>query len=157
MRPRTAISDKAPATIAQSPEAVKVWKRVIALYKETTAMLITAFDADLLAKYCGAEAELIELAGRRKKMGEEADKHMGLLSRMKPTKDTLHDYFSALAQANALQARFQSLDARIDSKRKMLLAMAQSLYLTPRSRTGASPQSKEPEKPVDDMSRLLDE
>jgi hypothetical protein len=48
------------------------------------------------------------------------------------------------------------MDARLDGKRKLLHSIAQSLYLTPRSRAGVAPPEKEPEKPKSEMDELLD-
>jgi hypothetical protein len=76
---------------------------------------------------------------------------------MNPKNDALKDYFNALAQANALLQRFQGMDARLDGKRKMVFALAQSMYLTPRSRAGVAPPEKPPEKPKSKMGGLLDE
>ena len=63
----------------------------------------------------------------------------------------------ALMQANALIQRFQGMDARLDGKRKLIFSLAQSLYLTPRSRAGVAPEEKDGEEPQSDMDKLLDE
>lgn len=49
------------------------------------------------------------------------------------------------------------LDARADRKRALLLQWRQSLYLTPRARAGAVAARKQPEQPVDELERLLNE
>lgn len=74
---------------------------------------------------------------------------------MKPKPGQRQDYVNALTQANALLQRFQGMDARMDGKRKLVFALAQSLYLTPRSRAGVAPTEKEPEEPKSEMEKML--
>jgi len=65
---------------------------------------------------------------------------------------------TASKMASKINTAFETiikLDARIDQKRKMLLTMRQSLYLTPRARAGVAPKGKEEKPPEDDMSSLL--
>lgn len=155
MTPKTELTLNPPAALNGHKTAADVWKRLVGLYLETEGTIITAFDADLLVKYCLAEEELLELFTLRASIKKLWEQHVKMLSAMKPKGDQLKDYFNALAQANALLQRFQGMDARLDGKRKLVFALAQSLYLTPRSRAGVAPPEKEPEEPKSEMENLL--
>ena len=155
--PTTELTIKPPAELAGHKTAGEVWKRLISLYLETEGKIITAFDADVLVKYCLAEEELVEVKTLRGDIMKLWGIQIKILSKFKPTEETIEAYSKALAQANKLMQRFQGMDARLDGKRKMVFAMAQSLYLTPRSRAGVAPPEKEPEKPLDEMEKLLDQ
>ena len=155
--PKTSISKTAPAALKGHAHAAATWRRLVGLYFETEGTIITAFDTDLLIKYCLAEEELMELLKMRSEIKKLWTIHTKILNAMKPKADDLKDYFNALSQANALLQRFQGMDARLDGKRKLVVAIAQSLYLTPRSRAGVAPQEKPPEKPKSEMGGLLDE
>lgn len=157
MRPRTAISVRPPAKIAKNPDAAKTWKRVIGLYMETEATLVTAFDQDLLARYCLAEAELVELQKIRKDVKREWERHRVLLLQVKPRTEEVKAYYAALSEANALLQRYTAMDARVDAKRKMLLGMEQSLYLTPRSRAAVAMAERVRAEAKDEMEQLLDD
>ena len=157
LMPKTAVPKTPPAGLKGHQHAGAVWRRLVGLYFETEGTIITAFDADLLTKYCLAEEELQELFELRGEIKKLWTSHNKILAKMNPKEDQLKDYFNALAQANALLQRFQGMDARMDGKRKMVFALAQSLYLTPRSRAGVAPPEKPPEKSKSAMGGLLDE
>jgi len=156
MKPKTKLDSKPPAALTGHKHASAVWTRLLSLYKETKGEIITAFDANELIKYCLAEEELLELSALRKTIFKVWDTHLKWLNKLKPNNKNLRDYFNALAQANALLQRFQGIDARLDGKRKLIHSLAQSLYLTPRSRAGVAPTEKEPEQPKSPMDNLLD-
>jgi hypothetical protein len=155
--PKTVLSKTPPSALQGHAQARGVWSRLVGLYFETEGTIVTAFDADLLIKYCLAEEELIELLKLRAEIKKLWDTHSKWLAKLKPAPDLLKDYFNALAQAAALLQRFQGMDARLDNKRKLIVAMAQSLYLTPRSRAGVAPPEKPPEKPKSEMGDLLED
>jgi hypothetical protein len=155
--PKTSLDKAAPASLKGHTQARKTWKRLIDLYFETEGTIVTAFDEDLLIKYCLAEEELDELFDMRSQIKKLWTAHSKLLTRIKVKPDELKIYFNTLAQANALLQRFQGMDARMDGKRKLVFALSQSLYLTPRSRAGVVPQPKEQEKPKSAMDKVLDE
>jgi len=157
LTPKTALTVKPPAALKGHAAARETWIRLVGLYLETQGTIVTAFDADILIKYCLAEEELLELYKIRGEIKKTWDKHAKWLDKLKPTNENLKDYFNALSQANALLQRFQGMDARMDGKRKLVFALAQSLYLTPRSRAGVAPPEKGPEEPEDEMDRLLNE
>lgn len=157
LTPKTAITAAVPARLRGTThaQAAATWKRVINLYLETEGKIITAFDQDLLIKYCLLEEELIELEKLRKQIKEDWEANNKTAKKIKPNPDTLKDWVNMWNVVNALFQRFQGIDARLDGKRKLLHTLSQSLYLTPRSRAGVAPAEKEP--PVDDdpMSALL--
>ena len=157
MTPATTLPAKPPAALTGHKHAGALWKELVKLYGETQGTIITAFDKDLLVKYCLAEEELTELFAMRGEIKKLWTKHVKILEKMNPKSEDLKDYFNALAQANALLQRFQGMDARMDGKRKLVFSLAQSLYLTPRSRAGVAPPEKEPEEPQDEMDKLLNE
>lgn len=143
MNPSTPISKTPPGVLSGHKYARAVWTRLIELFLGVEGTIISAFDEDLLVKFCLGEEEIIELLDLRVEVKRLWAKHAKILEKMNPKADQLKDYFNALAQANALLQRFTALDSRADGKRKMLHAIAQSLYLTPRARSGAIPKEKE--------------
>ena len=153
--PRTTLTKNPPSALKGHAHAGSVWRRLYKLYSQTQGTIVTAFDGDLLVKYCLAEEELHELFELRGEIKDLWTHHKGILEEMSPTSETMKDYFNALAQANALLQRFQGMDARLDGKRKLVFSLAQSLYLTPRSRAGVAPPKKEPDEPKDEMEQLL--
>ncbi len=158
MTPATQLTLRPPAMLAKHKQAAAVWKRLIGLYGETEGTIITAFDADLLAKYCLAEEECDWLSKRI----DDAEKSSVLIAkqiqRMNPKEDSQWKiYANLLKQWNAIETRVTGLDARLDGKRKLSHSLAQSMYLTPRSRAGVAPTEKEPPKPDSEMGSLLDD
>lgn len=155
MEPKTALKLTPPAQLHGHKTAALIWKRLVGLFFEAEGTIVTAFDADLLVKYCMAEEELIELFELRGEIKKMWDIHVKLLNKVKPNAENMKEYFNALAQANALLQRFQGMDARLDGKRKLVFALAQSLYLTPRSRAGVAPTEKEPEAPESEIEKHI--
>lgn len=154
--PTTKLTVKPPESLHGHKPACAVWTRLVSLYDETQGTIITAFDEDVLTKYCLAEEELLGLAALRVEILKLWETHSKWLAHFKPKGDQIKDYLGALGQANALLQRFQGIDARIDGKRKLIFSLAQSLYLTPRSRAGVAPTEKPPEAPKSKMDELLD-
>jgi phage terminase small subunit len=155
MTPRTTLSLSAPSVLRGHARAIATWKRLVGLYQELEGTIATAFDEDLLIKYCLLEEEVVELAEMRKKVKADWESNQKSAKKMKPNSDNLKDWVKMWEIVNALFQRFQGIDARLDGKRKLLLALSQSLYLTPRSRAGVAPPEKEPEKPKSEMDELL--
>jgi len=158
MTPVTQLSSKRPLLLQKHKHASAIWKRLIGLYSEVEGTIATAFDEDLLTKYCILEEECIWLDGKR----AEVDKNAKRLNKLLENKARLKEvdaekYLGLLQQYSALNARVQGFDARLDGKRKLLHSLAQSLYLTPRSRAGVAPPEKPPKKPKSAMGGLLDE
>lgn len=146
MTPKTQLETRPPALLQKHKPAQEIWKRLIGLYQEVDGTIVTAFDADLLAKYCLLEEECTWLEKKRSEVEKNCDRLNKQLAKMNPKAEQLKDYYSLLTQYVALTARVQGLDARLDGKRKLVHALAQSLYLTPRSRAGVAPASKTKEQ-----------
>lgn len=155
MTPQTELSRKPPATLHGHKTATATWKRVVSLYYEVEGQIVTAFDEDILVKYCLLEEELLDLAKRRKELLDAFDHAKAAAKRIKPSPDNLKEYVAMWKTVNGLSARAQGLDARLDGKRKLLHTLSQSLYLTPRSRAGVAPPTKAPEETPDPMEDLL--
>lgn len=148
MEPIEELTVSPPAGLKGHKHAAATWKRLVKLYSETDGKIVTAFDADLLVKYCLLEEECVALESiRDDTLSEHNDLKKILGKWSKPKPDEMKNFINLLEQKNALLARYQGLDARLDGKRKLLHALAQSLYLTPRSRAGAEPPRKEKQKP----------
>jgi len=161
--PVTMLTLKAPNALAKKKIAIETWHEIISLQNETQAAkdgtpIITSFDKRILIKYCLAEDECDWLLTKIKDTEEEAASISKTLKRLKPTKSDDGGwklYLNLLKQYNALNSRVVGLDARLDGKRKMLHSLAQSLYLTPRSRAGVAPAEKEQEDTGDPMAAVL--
>ncbi len=145
--PITQLSTKPPPLLQKHKGARATWSRLVGLYLEVKGTIITAFDADLLAKYCILEEECLWLEGKRAEVDRTAVKLNKQIAKITPKGERMKVYYQLLEQYNALNARVQGLDARLDGKRKLLHSLAQSLYLTPRSRAGVAPTEKAKELP----------
>jgi len=156
MKPRTGLTLRTPEELKGHKAAITTWRRIVSLYAEVEGTIATAFDRDLLVKYCLLEEELIELAAVRKEIKKEYTTQLKAARRFHPTSKEIKDYINMWSVVNALFQRFQGMDARLDGKRKLLHALSQSLYLTPRARAGVAP----PEKPLtpskSSMEKVLD-
>jgi phage terminase small subunit len=155
MTPTSVLTDKPPAELTGHKRATAVWKRLIKIYGEVEASIATAFDQDLLVKYCLLEQECLTMQSIRDATLDESTALAKQIKTWKLKFDNVKDYIALLEQKNALLSRYQGLDARLDGKRKLLHSLAQSLYLTPRSRAGVEPKLKENKKP-DQLSEFDD-
>lgn len=157
--PVTQISEKPPALLQKHQVAKETWVRLVKLYYETEHMLITAFDQDSLVKYCLVEEECVWLESMRLEVYKTAISLQKKLGKMKITATTetekIKIYYALMEQYNALMARVQGLDARLDGKRKLSHTLSQSMYLTPRSRAGVNPAEK-PNKGKDEFGKKFD-
>jgi phage terminase small subunit len=157
LTPRTQLTDATPPILRGHKKAVSTWKRLVRLYQEIDGTIVTAFDADLLIKYCLLEEEVDELALMRKRIKAEWENKLKAANRIRLSEVNLKEWVQMWTVINALFARFQGMDARLDGKRKLLLSISQSMYLTPRSRAGVAPPEKPEDEPPSDMDNVLDE
>ena len=153
MTPRTTLTLKPPPALKGHKPAADVWRRVVGLYAEIDGTIATGFDYDLLIKYCLLEEECDWLAGIRASIDKQHRAAAKKLAKARP--DDMDAYYKAMGQLNALLTRLQGFDARLDGKRKLLHDLSKSLYLTPRSRAGVAPPTKEPDEPKSEMESLL--
>ena len=159
MMPKTLLTAAVPVRLRGRAHtlAAAVWKRTVSLYLELEGDIVTAFDYDLLVKYCLLEEEMVELEVMRGQIKIDWETNAKAAKKIKPNTDTLKDWVQMWNVVNGLFQRFQGIDARLDGKRKLLHILAQSLYLTPRSRAGVAPAEKEVEPEGDDMDALMRE
>lgn len=156
MTPTTQLSTAPPPLLQKHRVARGVWSRLVQLYLGTQGTLITAFDEDLLVKYCVLEEECIWLEGKRAEVDKVAARVNKLLANKEKAKQIdAESYVALLQQYSSLLTRVQGLDARLDGKRKLIHSLAQSLFLTPRSRSGVAPARREPEEP-DEFGKQYD-
>lgn len=137
--------------------AAGVWIRCIGLYLELQTMLATPLDENLLIKYCKAEQQFVEIEQFRNEKIEELISTREKARKIKLTGNVkqLKEWRQIQTTINEMEKNIASLDARLDAKGKYIHSMQQSLYLTPRSRAGVSPQKKR-EEVIDLFSKQFD-
>jgi len=153
MTPKTELPLKPPRSLNGHKAAKETWTRVVGIYNETEGRIATAFDLQLLLSYCLVVEEeewLLKLRARVEKVQLSIEKK---LARIRT--DDLDTLYKVMAQNNALLARLQGLDARLDGKRKLRHTYEQSLYLTPRSRAGVEPPTKEDPTPKSNIEEYM--
>ena len=152
LTPRTGLTKAVPNRLRGAAHAVAAatWKRMIGLYLEVEGGLVTAFDENILERYCKMFQECIE----QEALYVEVKKDYEDIRRK--AKVSKGEEVSKLWETtNKIGTRLQAIDARLDGKRKELHKLEQSLYLTPRSRAGVAPAEKETDSAVDPMDALL--
>jgi hypothetical protein len=152
MRPTTELSGRVPVALHGHKLAQRVWKRMISIYEEMDAQIVSKLDEDMLVDYCLVMEELVDLDRL----------HLLSMSVFEQLDERVRDLYSGtdelmplLKQLTLLLKEIKSIDARSDRKRTFLHKLRQSLYLTPRSRAGVTPDGKAPEEAADPMEALL--
>jgi hypothetical protein len=156
MTPKAELPAKPPAALTGHTVAAKLWKQTINMYGDLDAQIVSMLDQDLLIDYC----LIVEQLGEMDQLRTDAMKSWERAETTIKKKAKIADGKEFVRMLMALNHAFDEitkLDARVDIKRKLLLQLRQSLYLTPRSRAGVAPAEKPPEKPKSDMEKLLDE
>jgi len=149
--PSTELTVRVPVSLYGHEYAKKVWRRLIEIYQDLDAKIVSKLDEDMLVDYCLVMEELIGLDRLR-------DLSMVVLEKLRARADEIADpdsLYKIIKETNTLLREIKSVDARSDRKRTLLHKLRQSLYLTPRSRAGVNPEAKAPEDD-DPMSELLD-
>lgn len=145
-----------PPRLKGHSTASALWRELVTLYDSIDGQIITAFDAPLLEKYCLLEEECDWLEGLRSEHVKILDDlRKDVVKPKNKNPDQWKLYINLLTQYNITQARVKDLDARRDAKIRVIHSLAQSLYLTPRSRAGVAPGEKQQEDPVDELEKLL--
>jgi len=116
-------------------KAETVYKRLMRLYNQLDAIIITALDRDLIVNYC----KLIE-----------EDSELILLRRQ--LLDMYQDNPNSVSLSDIL-----AIDARHDRKVSLINTFAHSLYLTPRARAGVVPDKKIIKKENDPFEDFLND
>lgn len=148
----TPISDlpERPAALRGYPQATAAWDKLMQLYAETSAEIITAFDEELLVQLCMTSQAIIET---RKLRASAMAVWKVQEKKWKAAKKSEALYLSQVA-ANALDG-IARMDARLDNRIKLWHTLAQSLYLTPRARAGYIPPKKPTPVSRDEMDEIL--
>jgi cobalamin-dependent methionine synthase I len=157
MQPKRQLPKQAPAALKGHVAARRLGEKMIRLYGELDAQIVSLLDQDMLTDYCLLVEQAQELDQMRKsamRAWRAAQKAFDRLSRKKIA--NAKEFAKLLTAINSTFDDVVKLDARADRKRSLLLALRQSLYLTPRSRAGVNPPEKQPEKPKSKLGALID-
>ena len=128
-----------PAELKGHAAALAVYQRLLSLYAELVAEVVTALDLDTLLDYCLTMEQIGQLDGLRNALFRSLTKARSDEKKME------------------LEQRLLALDARAERKRVLAQRLRESLYLTPRARAGATPPTKPAEPERDEMETLLAE
>ena len=153
MTPKTEIDKSPPPELDGHPFAQKVWRRVVKIYSELEATIVTGLDRDHLADYCLASEEVMAIGKDLQRARESLEK----LERRIPHVKDPDALAKAIEHQNAGFRLLINLNGRIDRKRKLCMVMRHDLYLTPRSRAGVVPGTKPPEPEPDEMEKVLED
>ena len=147
LRPTTKLTQAVPVALKGHAIASAIWKHMVKLYGELEAEIVSSLDRDMLTDYCILEEQLGELDQLRKNAYKDWGQAQAAVNKIKPRADNLEDWARAQGRVNDLFGLIIKLDGRADRKRSLLLQFRQSLYLTPRSRSGVNPGEKPEEEP----------
>jgi phage terminase small subunit len=150
--PKTALTLKPPEMLGGHKIAAVRWKRLIELYSEVEGTLVTSFDEDLLANYCLIYEELRDDLPKLRAAMLKTYMRLDKRSQRVEDENLLVELSKQLTQ---MMKEIKALDARKDAKRALMLKLAQSSWLTPRSRLGVNPTEKEKPDTDDPMEDLL--
>jgi phage terminase small subunit len=156
LTPKRTLPINPPAALSNRQVAAAVWRRLMRIYAELEADIITTLDQDLLMRYC----ILIEQLGDLDELRREALKTWQTISTKLEKEGKKLDAKAYTRMVDSVNASFEQIvkiDGRSDRKSALILQMSQSLYLTPRSRAGVAPQAKAAEEPESELDKLLNE
>lgn len=144
LRPARQLPTSAPAAIKEMKVAAEAWRRIMREYRSIEGEIVTRLDLDLLLDYCVLAEQVAELDDMRSNARE--------LYKFLVKTNKKHREDGEVVEAVMMSEKIQSmmdhiikLDSRVDRKRDLMFKMRQHLYLTPRSRAGVAPKTKEPE------------
>lgn len=133
-----------PAPLKNHAGALLVYRRLMVLYAEVIAEVVTAFDLDVLVDYCLMMEQIAELDAMRAAI-------------VKSMADGKKRKAGASDGQYILLERLLAIDARGERKRALAHKLRESLYLTPRARAGAAPPRKPAEPERDEMEDIMAE
>ena len=116
-------------------------------------------DKGLLIDFCVACEQRVQIDGLRTIAMHNYEKAQQTLEKILNSRKQeieVKAFTKANNSVNCSMDEIVKLDARADAKRKMILSMRQSLFLTPRARAGAIPNEKPAEKPKSATDQLID-
>ena len=121
MMPKTELSAAVPARLRGRghTQAAATWKRTVKLFQEVDGKIVTAFDYDLLIKYCLLEEEVIELEDLRKTIRLDWESNRKTANKVKPKdadyeKNSNDDMENSVAQVFILGAKEEVPQPRTD-------------------------------------------
>ncbi len=169
--PSRPLPKQAPAILKGQKVASETWRRLVRMYSELEAEIVSRLDMDLLVDYCMLTQQVAELDVMRQsaysvwmrlsKKHEELAKEAKTFADDGKRTEAKEKSELALEYATKVVGAFDAivkLDARSERKRALLKQYRESLYMTPRARAGVAPKGKEPESEEDDpMDKLLNE
>jgi phage terminase small subunit len=153
LRPGRKLTTYPPAQLKGHKIAQKAWRRLMRLYGELEAEIVTRMDIDMLVDYCMLIEQVQELDQMRKSAVNVWETLERALDEFDG--DEKGRYQLAINVGNALNDVVK-FDGRADRKRDLLFKLRQSLYITPRARAGSIPSQKKPEEPMDPVAQMLD-
>jgi phage terminase small subunit len=156
MRPKGALPTAAPAALKAHAAAQAIWRRMMRVYGELDAEIVTRMDQDLLVDYCILGEQVMELDQMRQAAYNTWKTMNDALDDL-PEEMAAEERIERMAKVNSAMNDCVKLDGRVDRKRTLLLQWRQSLYMTPRARAGTAPKTREPEEPKDALETLLDD
>lgn len=154
MRSEVKLPANPPSQLKHNKVAMATWRRMIREYGRVEAEIVSRLDMDLLIDYCITTAQISEIDVMRDVAHDVWLALAGRYSELKKNKETDEAVEMALKVSGAFD-KLIKLDARADQKRKLLVTMRQSLYLTPRARAGTAPKEKPPAAPEDPFEEFL--
>jgi len=156
LEPERGLSLQAPTRLKDHPVAQAAWRRLMRMYGELQATVVTRMDMDLLVDYC----ILMEQVGELDELRKSAMDTWRAMQSAWPEIMASGDAKKIFEISVLLQATYSDmikLDGRVDRKRAFLLQLRQSLYLTPRARAAAVPEKKQKPEEPDELEKLLDD
>lgn len=143
-----------PVAIKDDKVAAAVWRKMVRAFNRLESKVIDSLDRDLLIDYCMVMSQIAVLDGMREDVKLLSSTYKAILAKAADEPGNvvfMRETADKLLESND---RILKLDARVDQKRKLAFAYRQSMFMTPRSRTGVTPTRKE-DAPTDPMADLL--
>jgi len=160
--PKRRLPDNEPKELEDHPTAAREWRRLMRLYNSLEADIVSRLDMGMLLDYCILLEQLSELDELRQAALREWRNMQAIVDDLEsvceeePEGCDRKELMKAVERAGYAFERIVKVDGRVDRKRALILSLRQSLYLTPRSRAGVTPQDKQKEAVKSDLDALLD-
>jgi len=153
------LPENEPAALKKNAVAAATWRRLMREYNRLEAKLVAPLDRDLLIDYCLIMAQIEELDTMRTSAKVMWETLSEIFRKLHESQDGDPGLAMKLAdKVIAAYDRVLKLDARVDAKRKLAFQYRQSLFMTPRSRTGVKPdEDKDKGRPEDPFEKLLND
>jgi hypothetical protein len=155
VRPERRITTNPPVALKGHPQAKVIWRRMMRIYGQLEAEIVTRLDLDLLLDYCILSEQVMEL-DRMRRAAYEIWSRMNEAWEELSSEISIKEKMDEAVKVNMAMADCVKLDGRVDRKRALLFQLRQSLYLTPRARAGSIPSQKKLEEQIDPVAQMLD-